>query len=64
MSLTARTLLKARTATTTVQRRTFIDWMTNYPDKVSTESIDQSIIKKAGRQPFPFIISFLILHTD
>ena len=37
MSLTAaRTLIKARTSlSTATQRRTFVDWMTNYPDKVS-----------------------------
>jgi hypothetical protein len=34
MSLTARTLIKARTASASLQRRTFIDYLTNYPDKV------------------------------
>lgn len=35
MSLVAaRTLLKARTASLAPQRRTFIDYLTNYPDKV------------------------------
>ena len=35
MSLSVRALSKARTAMPQAhQRRTFIDWMTNYPDKV------------------------------
>ena len=35
MSLSVRTLAKARTTLLpTAQRRTIVDWMTNYPDKV------------------------------
>mmetsp|Transcript_12225 Transcript_12225/g.23401 ORF Transcript_12225/g.23401 Transcript_12225/m.23401 type:complete len:91 (-) Transcript_12225:163-435(-) len=35
MSLSVRSLAKARTLMPTAQRRTFIDWMTNYPDKIN-----------------------------
>ena len=53
MSLTARTLIKARNATA-AQRRHFVDWMTNYPDKVRPTTIqhiggvNQSKIGDAG----------------
>ena len=63
MSLTARTLLKARTATTTVQRRTFIDWMTNYPDKLSTDVRKKGINHQKGRQAALSIHHFFSYFT-